>query len=133
MSQVWLVNWIDYLEVVLTNAVMLLSCLVAKNLSSRALSIHLCILIHTLVYTMFVHYVLGSIELPSQWSSMDDNEHVKLEPLQPTSQEYKKVETTFMSTAQRTVNTVQKVNELIFNYIFLYIYETAFRMLLNLI
>ena len=60
---------------------------------------------------MFVHYVLGSIKLPSHWSSMDDNEHVKLETLQPTSQEYKKVETTFMSTTQGTVNTVQKVNE----------------------
>ena len=56
---------------------------------------------------------LGSVELPSNWSPMDDDEHVKLVMLQATSQEYKKVESAFISTAQRTVSSVKKVNEIV--------------------
>lgn len=41
---------------------------------------------------------------------MGEDEHVKLEPMQPSSQEYKKVESVFMSTSGRSVNSVKKVN-----------------------
>ena len=53
--------------------------------------------------------ILGSVELPSHWSPMDGDEHVKLVQVQATSQEYKTVESTFMSTAQQTVNSIKKV------------------------
>ena len=41
---------------------------------------------------------------------MGKDELVKLEPLQSSSPEYKKVETLFMSTAGNVVSSVKKVN-----------------------
>ena len=41
---------------------------------------------------------------------MGKDELVKLEPLQSSSSEYKKVETLFMSTAGNVVSSVKKVN-----------------------
>ncbi|KAK2181573.1 hypothetical protein NP493_393g05033 [Ridgeia piscesae] len=51
----------------------------------------------------------GTLELPSHWSPMGGDEHVKLVPLQPSSQEYKDVESSFLSTAQQSVNAVKKI------------------------
>jgi len=44
---------------------------------------------------------------------MGGDEHVKLVPLQPSSQEYKDVESSFLSTAQQSVNAVKKVRAII--------------------
>ena len=59
-------------------------------------------------YALQVCTLLSSVELPSHWSPMDGDEHVKLVKLQATSEEYKKVASTFKSPAHQSVNNIKK-------------------------